>query len=68
MSAIFLKNDMKINKHCKLAATNIPGPEANYLIQGKWAISLEKPTQIEVKCTAHIHVKTLQTPLAFITL
>ena len=68
LSAIFLKDDMKINKHCKLAVTNITGPEANYLNQGNWAISLEKPTQMEIKCTTHTHVKTFQPPLAFITL
>ena len=31
LTALFLKNNNKINKNCKLAVSNIKGPQANYL-------------------------------------
>ena len=32
--------------------TNITGPQAMYLDQGSWAISVEKPTQMEIRCSS----------------
>ena len=68
LPAMYSKNDKLINKYCSLEIINITGPTANYLYQGSWAISVEKPTQMEIRCTAHTHVKTLHPPLTFITL
>ena len=48
--AMFLKENNRINKDCKLSVTNITGPQAIYLDQGLWAISVEKPTQMEIRC------------------
>ena len=39
------------------------GPQANYLDQGKWAISVTEPTQMETKCSDHTYIKTLQPPI-----
>ena len=39
--AMFLKENNRINKDCKLSVTNITGPQAIYLDQGLWAISVE---------------------------
>ena len=59
VTAMFFKDNDRISKYCKLAINNITGPKANYLDQGYWAISLDKSTQMEIKCEEHIHIKTL---------
>ena len=41
--AMFLKQNNRINKDCQLTITNITGPQAIYLDQGLWAISVDKP-------------------------
>ena len=66
--AIFFKDNDRISKYCKLAVNNITGPQANYIDQGHWAISLDKSTQMEKKYEDHTHVKTLKPPLTFIIL
>ena len=48
--------------------TNITGPQAMYLDQGSWVISLEKPTQMEIRCPQVTQVKLLKPPITFITL
>ena len=48
LTALFLKDKNKIQNQCKLAVTNITGPQANYLDQGNWAISVTEPTQMEI--------------------
>ena len=68
VTAMFFKDNDRISKYCKLAENNITGPQAKYLDQGHLAISLEKSTQIELKCKDDTHVKTLQPLLTFITL
>ena len=65
---MYYKDDESINKYCSLEISSINGATANYLDQGSWAISAEKPTQIEIRCTPHTHVKTLNPPMTFITL
>ena len=47
---------------------NFTGPQAHYLDQGLWAISVETPTPMEVKCKDHSHVKTLEPPFTLINL
>ena len=47
---------------------SITGPQANYLDQGLWAISVVTPTPMEIQCEDHSHVKTLQPPINFINL
>ena len=69
LTALFLKDSNKIQNQCTtLAVTNITGPQANYLDQGNWAISITKPTQMEVKCSDHSVIKTLQPPITVINL
>ena len=50
---MFLKKDNRINKDCQLTVTNITGPQAIYLDQGLWAVSVDKPTQMECKAQPH---------------
>ena len=68
LPVMYSKDDKLINKYCSLEISNITGSTANYLDEGSWAISVEKPTQIEIRCTVHTPVKTLNPPLTFITL
>ena len=58
--AMFLKQNDRINKDCQLAVTNITGPQAIYLDQGLWAISIDKPTQMEIRCPKVTQVKYLK--------
>ena len=44
LAAMFLKQNDQKNEYCPLSITNIAGPQAIYLDQGSWAISIEKPT------------------------
>ena len=66
--AMFFKNNDKISTYCRVAICNITGPQANYLDQGLWAISVVTPTLVEIKYEDHSHVKTLQPPITFINL
>ena len=68
LTAIFLKDNNKIQNQCKLAVTNITGPQASYLDQGNWEISVTEPTQMEIKCSDHTHIKTFQPPITLINL
>ena len=65
---MFLKENNRINKDCKLSVTNITGPQAIYLDQGLWAISVEKPTQMEIICPKVTQVKSLKPPITLINL
>ena len=65
---MFLKHNDRINKYCPLSITNITGPQAIYLDQGSWAISIEKPTQMEIRCPQVTQVKSLKPPITFINL
>ena len=68
LTSIFLKDNNKIQNQCKLAVTYITDPEANNLDQGNWALSVTEPRQIEIKCSDHTHIKTLQPPITLINL
>ena len=59
---MFLKQNDRINEYCSLSITNITGPQAIYLDQGSWAISIEMPTQMEIRCPQVTQVKSLNTP------
>ena len=48
--------------------TNITGPQAIYVDQGSWAISVERSTQMEIRCPQVTQVKSLKPPITFITL
>ena len=61
--AMFLKENIRINKDCKLSVTNFTGPQAIYLDQRLWAISVEKPTQMEIRCPKVTQVKSLKPPI-----
>ena len=67
VTALF-KDNGKINQYCKVAVTNITGPQAYYLDQGLWTISVPKPTHMEIKCEDHTQVKTLQPPIKLVNL
>ena len=66
--AMFLLENNRINKDCKLSVINITGPKAIYLDQGLWAISVEKPTQMEIRCPEVTQVKALKPPITLINL
>ena len=66
--AMFLKENNRINKDCKLSVTNITGLQAIYLDQGLQAISVEKPTQMEIRCPKDTPVKSLKPPITLINL
>ena len=68
VTALFFKDNDKIDSYCRLALSNITGPQANYLDQGLWAISVEEPVAMEVKCKDHSHVKTIEPPFTLINL
>ncbi len=68
LAALYLKQNNRIEQNCHLTVSNITGPQATYLDKGTWAISLESVTTMEIRCTEHTHVKTLQPPLTFINL
>ena len=57
--AMFFNQNDRINKECQLAVTNITGPLAIYLDQGLWAIPIEKPTQMQIRCPKVTQVKSL---------
>ena len=62
------KDNDKISTYCRVAIPNITGPQANYLDQGLWDISVETSIPVEIKCEDHSHVKTLKAPFTFINL
>ena len=66
--ALFFKDNDKIDNHCILALDNITRPQAHYLDQGLWAISVETPIPMEVKCKDHSHIKTSEPPFTLINL
>ena len=66
--AMFLKQDNRINKDCQLTITNITGPQAIYLDQGLWAISVDKPIEIEIRCPKVTQVKSLKPPITLVNL
>ena len=68
VTAMFFKDNDKINAYCRVAINNIIVPQAIYLDQGHWTISVETTIQIEIKCKDHSHVKTLQPQITFINL
>ena len=68
VTALFFKDNDKISNHCRLALDNITRPQAIYLDQGLWAISIETPIPMEVKCQDHSHVKTLEPPFTLINM
>ena len=43
VTALFFKDNDKISDHCRLTLYNITGPQAHYLNQGLWVISVETP-------------------------
>ena len=68
MTALFFKDSDKIDTYCRLPLSSITEPQANYLDQGLWAISVEEPVLMEVKHEDHSHVKTLEHPFTLIIL
>ena len=64
---MFFKDNDRINKYCSVTMNNITGPQAMYLDQGSWAMSVEKSTQMEIRCPQVTQVKSLKPPITFIT-
>ena len=67
-TTLYFKDNVKISNYCRLALYNITEPQANYLDQGLWAISVVTPIPMEIKCKDHSHIKTLQPPFTLINL
>ena len=68
VTALFLKDNDKISNYCRLALYNITRPQAHYFDQGQWAISVETPIPMEVKCKDHSHITTIEPPFTLIHL
>ena len=68
MTVMFFKDNDKTDNFCGLALSIITGPQAYYPDQGLWAILVEEPVLMEVKCKDHSHVKTLVPPFTLINL
>ena len=66
--SLYLKNNKKIVKNCRVEVNNITGPQARYLNQGLWAIAVSKPIDMEIQCQTHKSVKNLQPPMTMVTL
>ena len=58
--SLYLKNNKKIVKNCRVDVNNIMEPQARYLDQGLWAIAVSEPIEMEIQCQTHKSVKTLQ--------
>ena len=65
---MLLKQDNRINKDCQLTVTSITGPKAIYLDQGLWTISVDKSTQMEIRCPKVTQVKSLKPPMTLVNL
>ena len=65
---MFLKQDNRINKDCQLTVANITGLQAIYLDQGLWAISIDKPMQMEIRCPKVTQVKSLKPLITLVNL
>ena len=68
LTALFFKDNSKIDKQFKLTVSNINGPQANYLDQGIWVISVTEETQMEVKFSDYTHIETIKPPMTLINL
>ena len=68
LNSLFLRNDKLIERNCKLSITNFTKPQAIYLDQGHWAISVKDTDQMEISCNSHTHVIAINPPLTFVTL
>ena len=68
VTAMFFKDNDKINSHCRLTLYNITGSWAHYLDQGMWAISVETSIPMEIKFKNHSHIRTLQPIFTLINL
>ena len=66
--SLYLKNNKKIVKNCRVDVNNITGPQARYLDQGLWAIAVSEPIEMEIQCQTYKSVKTLQPSMTMVTL
>ena len=66
--ALFFKDNDKINSHCRLVLIIITRPQAHYLDQGLWAISIETAVPMEIKCEDCNHIKALEPSFSLINL
>ena len=68
VTALFFQDNEKVSNYCRFALCSITGPQANYLDQSLWSISVVTPIPMEVKCKDHSHIKTLQPLFTLINL
>lgn len=68
ITAMFFKDNNKINKYCQVEIANVTGPQATYLDEGNWAISVLQTTHMEIRCEQHSHVQNLEPPVTFVKL
>ena len=65
--SLYLKNNKKTVKNCRVEVNNITGLQARYLNQGLWAIAVSKPIEMEIQCQMHKSVNS-PTPMTMVTL
>ena len=66
--ALFLKDEIAIDKNCEMKVINITGPVALYLDQGTWAIATTDTEQMKVTCPLQTHVISIEPPLSIVEL
>ena len=68
LTGLFLKKDKMIDSNCKMSVTNATGSKATYLDQGNWAVVIMVPDQMEISCSSHRHVISIEPPLPLVNL
>ena len=63
VTALFFKDNNKINNHCRLAFDNITRPQAHYLDQGLWVISVETSIPMKGQMQRPQPCQNLRTPI-----
>ena len=51
-----------------MSLTNVTGSQATYLDQGNWAVTTVEPDQMEISCSSHRHVITIEPTLTLANL
>ena len=59
LSSLFLRNDKLIERNCKLSITDFTKPQAIFLDQSHWVISVKDTDQMKISCNSHTHVITI---------
>ena len=68
LTALYLKKDTAIETNCKLSVSPITKPQAMYLDQDHWAVSVTKTDEMEISCSTNRQVMTLSPLLTIVKL